>query len=381
MFWVLLLILFYSTCGYGLLLVLLGFFKRYSPPLTAAGSFPDVTLVIAAYNEEKIIAEKIENSLQLDYAEDKLEIIVFSDGSTDNTDKIVMGYAARGVKLLRIDGRRGKTHCKNEAAKIARGEIIVFSDANSIYEPDSFRRLFYHFADPAVGCVSGELRYLADKGVVKGEALYWTYEQHIKRLESAIGALTTANGAIYALRRSAWQPLPEKVTDDFAAALSARQKGFRVLYEPRAVAREYTAPSTHMEYQRRLRMVRRAAYSLLREPSLRRLLNPFKHGFFSIQLWSHKILRWLTGAILLALFVLNICLLRQGPFYILTAVCQMIFYALAFCGYLWEEKLNLKTPRAFHLPYYLLLSFTASLQGFYHALQGKTEVSWKPHRS
>lgn len=379
LFWTLMFVFWYCCCGYALLLIILCLIRRH-PVQPASEHLPAVSLIIASYNEERMIRRKIENSLRLNYPRDKLEIIVFSDGSTDRTDEIVKEYAAQGIRLFRFEGRKGKTYCNNEAVKLSNGEIIVFSDANSIYEPRAIRHLVRYFSNSAVGCVSGELRYRSEKRVVEGEAIYWNYEQFIKRLESGIGSLTTANGALYAVRRDAWDPLPEKVIDDFGTSLRIRQKGFLVLYEPEAVAWERTTKNTQAEYRRRVRMVRRAAYSLLCEPSLRDLLNPYKYGLLSIQLWSHKILRWLSGFILIVLFILNIPLILQGWVYAITMAGQLLFYTFALWGYLWEEKLKIKAPRPAHISYFFFLSCVAMLQGFYYGILGNTQVSWTPNR-
>jgi len=376
-FWIAVLLLDYIYFGYPFLLYLLSFFRR-SQIRTDETYQPTVSLIIAAYNEEAVIADKIENSLRLDYPKDKFEIIVFSDASSDRTDEIVKRYAEQGVKLLRIEGRKGKTYCQNEAAKIARGEILVFSDANSMYEPDAIRKLVRHFADERVGCVSGELRYRSDKGGVEGERAYWKYDQIIKRLESKASSLVTANGAIYAVRRNLYEPLQADVISDFAEPLTIVQKGYRVIYEPEAVAWETTAKDPKKEFRRRLRIVTRSVHSLLRDRSLLNLLNPLRYGVFSIQLWSHKVLRWLSGLFLLLIFALNIPLLGQGTVYIITMAGQGAFYLLAFWGFISEAVLNRRAPKLPHIAYYFCLSCYAMLKGVYNGLRGRTIVTWQP---
>lgn len=378
-FWFTVFLLFYVYFGYPLLLSAITLLRKKTTKVQEL-CVPAVSLIIAAYNEEAVIGDKIENSLQLDYPRDKLEIIVFSDASSDRTDEIVKNYADQGVKLLRIKGRKGKTYCQNEAVKIARGEILVFSDANSMYEPDAIRKLVRHFADERIGCVSGELRYRSDKGSVEGERTYWKYDQIIKRLESKASSLVTANGAIYAVRRNLYEPLQADVISDFAEPLTIVQKGYGVIYEPEAVAWETTAKDPRKEFQRRVRIVTRSVHSLLRDRSLLCLLNPLRYGVFSVQLWSHKVLRWLSGIFLLLIFALNIPLVGHSWIYAVTMTGQVFFYLLALWGFTSEKVLKRQAPKLPHVAYYFCLSCYAMLKGVYLGLRGRTMVTWNPNR-
>jgi len=370
-------VVFYVFAIYPLCLYVLS--RTCKMPHYKATKTFSVSLIIAAYNEEKIIASKIENSLMLDYPKHNLEIIVFSDGSTDRTDEIVKNYAPLGVKLVRIEGRKGKVFCKNEVARMARGDIIVFSDANSMYERDALKHLIKHFSNPAVGCVAGELRY-THKETVIGEGLYWKYEQWVKRLEGKLGNLTTVNGAIYAVRKDVYEPLPLDVPDDFATTLLIKLKGLKVVHEPQAVAWEETAPDVRSELQRRIRIVTQASYCLFRKPEFRRLLNPFKYGFFSLQLWSHKVLRWFTGVFLALAFLSNALLLREGLFFAITFWGQVLLYLLALWGIVQEYSLRRKTPKLVHTISYFVLSCYGMLRGLWNGLRGKTFITWTPAR-
>jgi len=376
-FWLTIFFLFYIYFGYPVLLSLIAAARRKLSK-TDDTCQPNVSLIIAAYNEEKIIKEKSENSLKLIYPKDKLEIIVFSDASTDRTDEIVKSYADQGIKLIRIEGRKGKTYCQNEAAKISQGEILVFSDANSMYEPDAIRKLVHRFADERVGCVSGELRYRSGEKSVEGERTYWKYDQTIKRLESMVSSLVTVNGAIYAVRKDLYEPLSTDDISDFVEPLKIVQKGYRVIYEPEAVAWETTAKDPEKEFRRRVRIVTRSVHSLLKDRSLLGLLNPLRYGVFSIQLWSHKVLRWLSGLFLLLIFALNIPLLGQGTVYTITMAGQGAFYLLAFWGFISEAVLNRRAPKLPHIAYYFCLSCYAMLKGVYNGLRGRTIVTWQP---
>jgi len=226
--------------------------------------------------------------------------------------------------------------------------------------------------------VSGELRYRSDKGGVEGERTYWKYDQIIKRLESKVSSLVTANGAIYAVHRNLYEPLQADVISDFAEPLTIVQKGYRVIYEPEAVAWETTAKDPKKEFRRRVRIVTRSVHSLLRDRSLLNLLNPLRYGVFSIQLWSHKVLRWLSGLFLLLIFALNIPLLEQGIVYIITMAGQGAFYLLAFWGFISEAVLNRQAPKLPHIAYYFCLSCYAMLKGVYSGLRGRTIVTWQP---
>jgi cellulose synthase/poly-beta-1,6-N-acetylglucosamine synthase-like glycosyltransferase len=196
------LLLFYTYFGHPILLFFLSLFKKNNI-VYLDGYLSSVSIIIAAYNEEKVIEDKINNTFEIDYPKDKFEIIVFSDASTDKTDEIVGRYQEKGVKLLRIEGKKGETYCQNKAVEIAKGKIIVFSDANSIYQKDAIKKLVRNFKDEQVGCVSGELKYISGKDINRdnnSEGIYWKYEKILKRLESKISSLVGANGAVYAVR-------------------------------------------------------------------------------------------------------------------------------------------------------------------------------------
>src|SRR5688572_4793909 len=265
-------------------------------PIRRSAIAPPLTLVISAYNEAPVIRNKIENALELDYPADHLEILVISDASDDGTDAIVQRYASRGVRLFRQPERRGKTAGLNAALPGARGDIIVFSDANAMYRPDALRMLVRNFADPKVGCATGEARYVPGRNVIAdvGERVYWDYEMQVKRLETALGSMVGGDGAIYAIRKSLWQPLPENAINDFLNPLQIVAAGWRAVYEPDAVCFEESAGRTGAEYRRRVRIVSRSWRAIFQAPAV---LNPFRVGFFAWCVLSHKVLRWLSGAV------------------------------------------------------------------------------------
>lgn len=382
-FWVVFSLLFYIYFAYPLLLGFLALFRKKSTGLSETHEL-SVSLIIAAYNEEAVIGKKIENALMSDYPNVKLEIIVFSDASNDRTDEIVKSYTNKGVKLLRIEGRKGKTFCQNEAIEIADGEIVVFSDANSMYEPDAIGKLVMHFADSRTGCVVGELRYRScgeeNEIAVVGEAIYWRYEQVIKRLESQVASVVGANGSIYAMRKDLFEPLRPDAVEDFVRPLKVLQRGYKVAYEPSAVAWEETASESAKEFQRRVRIVNQSVYSIIKDTALLCLLNPFRYGMFAIQLWSHKILRWLSGIFLLMLAVTNILLFDSGLIYVIALAGQGIFYLLAFWGFICENIIKRPAPKVPHFAYYFCLSCYAMLNGIGKALRGSIMVTWESSR-
>lgn len=341
--------------------------------VSRATSEPSVALIIAAYNEEEIIAKKIENSLQLTYPEDKLNIVVFSDASNDRTDEIVKAYEEDGVTLERIEGRVGKTACQNQVTKMVDEEILVFSDANSMYEPDAITELVSGF-NPGIGCVVGELRYL-ESSEVEGESVYWQYESWIKRLESQFYSLVTGNGSIYAVRAESYVPQPADAISDFTEPLSIIRHGERVAYMPGAIAWEETETSSDAELQRRIRIVTRSWCSIAR---FRNLLYPLQKTKFAYQLWSHKLLRWLSPVLLISVFVSSVGLSLTTDIVIYDAVIvgQLLFYLLGLVGWI-ADQYSIDDPVITHVPYYFLQANYGMLLGFINFLQRRNIVVWE----
>lgn len=334
---------------------------------------PSVALIIAAYNEEDVIAQKIENSLQLEYPDDKLNIIVFSDASDDRTDEIVKSYEENGVTLERIEGRVGKTACQNRVAEIVDEEILVFSDANSMYEPDAISEVVSGFS-PGVGCVVGELRY-EESSEIEGESAYWRYESWIKRLESQFYSLVTGNGSIYAVRAESYVPQPADAISDFTEPLSIVRNGERVVYLSSAVAWEETETSSDAELQRRIRIVTRSWNSVVR---YRDLLTPLQNKKFAYQLWSHKLLRWLSPMFLISVFVSNVALalVTDAVVFDVTLAGQLVFYLSALVGWL-ADRFGIDDPVITHVPFYFSQANYGMLLGLLNFLRGDTIVVWE----
>ena len=331
-FWASVAIIVYVYFGYPLILQCVSLFRHYEAPPEPA-EWPGVSLIIAAYNEEEVIEEKLDNSLDLDYLREKMEIIVASDGSTDRTDEIVERRAGDGVRLVRVEGRQGKTGAQNRAVEEATGEILVFSDANAIYDRDAIKKLVRHFGRDDVGCVEGRrVDYSPDKtATAEHELTYRDYESRIKTLESQTFSCAGATGPIYAVRRSLYVPLPLEAISDFMEPMMVMYKhGKRQVYEPAAVSREEVLPSTRKEFKRKVRITSRAIDSLLRNPGV---LNPLRTSFLAFELFSHKILRWSAPLFMVVVLVSNMLLLSV-PLYRLALVAQLCFYALACAGLL-----------------------------------------------
>jgi len=377
LFWIFVFAIVYVYFGYACLLILLAVFK--GKKLIQEKEFtPGVSLVTVAYNEEKVIRKKIENSLALDYPHDKLEIIVASDGSTDKTAEIVAEYAVKGIKLNHSIERKGKTAAQNDAVSKSRGEVIVFSDANAIYARNAIKKLVRNFDDKRVGCVCGELKYTNSSESVAGksESLYWKYEKFLKRKESQISSLLGVTGSIYAVRRALYVPLKQDIISDFVEPLKIVRNRHKVVYEPEAISFEKASADMKTEFERKTRIVTRSIRGLFNE---RELLNPFKHGIFSIQLISHKLLRWTVPLFLIGLFVSNLFLWDNGNVYRSLLIFQIVFYLSALVA--WVFELIGSQIKLFYIPYYFCMVNSAALVGWFKYLTGQKEVVWETARN
>jgi cellulose synthase/poly-beta-1,6-N-acetylglucosamine synthase-like glycosyltransferase len=329
-FWLSLAVLFYVYIGYPCLLALVSmFFKRAKLEPTHT---PSVSVLISAYNEEQNIRKKIDETLSLNYPPSEFDVVVASDGSTDKTDEIVRSIGNPRVRLVRIEGRRGKTRAQNEAVQVCHGEIIVFSDATTTYHPDALRHLAANYQDPKVGAVSGRYKYFEAKGnspTALGTITFWNYENAIKLLQSRINTITGCCGCIYSVRKNIYTNLEDDVISDLVQPLKAIEKGYLVLFEENALAYEETTQTTREEFKMRVRVATRGIRGIL---SVRDLLKPWLHAWVSFQLFSHKILRWLVAFFLLTLLLSNAFLLDRLLFRV-SFVCQIVFYLLALIAF------------------------------------------------
>lgn len=371
-FWLCGFLVVYTYAFYPALLLVLSIFRR-KPRVVDENYFPALSLLIAAYNEEAVMAEKLENCAALDYPEEKLEILIGSDGSDDRTNEIVTSRARPGVRLFAFQQRRGKAAVLNDLAAAATGEILVFSDANSMYRRDAILRLVSHFAGTEVGGVCGRLVLLSDESQIdaEGERFYWDYENYLKSLEGKIKTVFGANGAIYAIRKRFYWPLPaEKViADDFLIPLKIVERGYDVLYDKDAVACELAAPNLGAEFKRKVR-IGAGNFHGIRE--ILPLLNPAR-GFVAFALWSHKIIRWFVPFLLLAIFFTNLALLGTAAYNVLFAL-QVFFYGIAFFS--WQlDRRGVQLPLLIY-PYYFVTVNFALLLGFFKFLTGSQKPAW-----
>lgn len=338
---------------------------------------PTITLIVSAYNEAAVIAAKLANSVALDYPADRLRIVVVSDASTDQTDAIVRAAGDSRISLLRMPTRGGKTSGLNAAVAASQSEIIVFSDANAMYDREALTALVRNFGDPRVGAVIGESGYThSDAGADAHESLYWRYEGLIKRLESALGSVVGGDGAIYAIRRRLYVPMPAAALSDFVNPLQIVRAGYRCVYEPAARSVESGAGDFGREFRRKVRIVNRGWRALRLVGGL---LNPVRFGFFSLELLSHKVLRWLVPLFLLALLAANLLLLGRGAFYAVALAAQLLLYILALLGYALQGRRQL--PRILALPFYFVMVNLASARGIVEAFMGRTYTAWTTARA
>ncbi len=348
--------------------------RTRQPRLSEPAVWPSVSLVLAAYNEAGVIRAKIDNTLALDYPAERFQFIVVSDGSTDATDEIVAEYAQQGVCALRMPRNGGKTLAQNAGCRLATGDILVFSDANSMYEPQALKELVKPFADPQVGCVCGELHYANPRQAAagKGEGLYWRYERFLKRHESLLVSALGANGSIYAVRRDLFVELDADIISDFIMPVRVWRNGYRVLYEPGAIATESAGGSFQAEFRRRTRIVSRSLRGLWTE---RAVLNPWTNGYFAMQVWSHKVLRWMVPVFLAVMLAASLAL-AGAPLYRLILGVQLIFYLLALLGYLFQNRVG--RIALLYIPAYFCAINLGALVGIWNFLVGKRYQAWQP---
>jgi cellulose synthase/poly-beta-1,6-N-acetylglucosamine synthase-like glycosyltransferase len=365
----------FSYAGYPALMFALSLILKR--PVRRDDSIPRVSVIIAAYNEERDIGAKLKNTLWLDYPRDRMEIIVASDCSTDRTDDIVRGFAAQGVILRQQPERLGKTVAQNRAVKISTGEILVFSDATTMYKRDAIRKIVRNFADPEVGCVAGQLIYANSSSSAVGDGCrsYWGYEKFLKHCESQVGSLIGVSGCLYAVRRICHARLASDMIDDFVIATEIHLQGLRTVYEPEAIAVEDANRRARDEFRMRVRVIKQTLSALHR---YRHTLNPFRHKMFAFQMIAHKALRYAVPFLLIAAFIASGWGSGSVVWLRFALIGQLALYGAAIAG-LVRERRNLKLgPLA--IPYYFTLANAASLVAFWKALRGDAYVTWEPIR-
>jgi cellulose synthase/poly-beta-1,6-N-acetylglucosamine synthase-like glycosyltransferase len=374
--WIALAVVVYVYAGYPLALWTLAYCRSRS--IRKRDITPSVSLIISAFNEAPSIRKKIENSLNSDYPADLLEIIVVSDASSDDTDSIAREYAGRGVKLVRMPTRGGKTIGLNAAVPTAHGEIVVFSDANIFYQKQAIRSLVRSFGDPSVGCVTGDSRYSNqhESAASFQESSYWEYERSIRSWESAIGSTVGGDGAIFAIRKELYLPLRGDAINDFVTPLQIVSRGHRAVFEPAAVGLEASPGNFRAEFRRKRRVVNRSWRGVLSVPEV---LNPMKSGLFAWEVWSHKVLRWLVLPFVLVIALGCLLSFPLGIGYRLMALGFLASLAAALAGLFIPERF-VGVARLAHAALYFYIVNIAAVIGIATALAGKVEVVWTPER-
>lgn len=368
-FWIAVAGVFYPYGGYPLVLLLV---RRLSRRRRAvfAGELPTVSLIIPVHNESLRLQRKIANTLTLDYPADRMGVVFVSDGSTDGSAATIRAGSDPRLTLIELPERRGKAAALNAGLARASGEIVVFSDASINLAPDALRAIVRPFADPRVGCVSGEDR-IADAG---GEGLYGRYELYLRRLESDVYSIVGASGCFYAQRRALCAPFPEGMAPDFISVLRTVQQGYRAVSEPAAVGHMSSVQDPKQEFNRKVRTLLRGMTALF---AYKTLLNPLRYGVFALELWSHKVLRWTVPFCLIAAVVALLPLLDR-PFYALAFSAQAAFYLAAIVSL--SGWINLHRTAPGRIALYFSSVNAAILAAWYRYWMGVRQELWTPTR-
>ncbi|MEJ5305366.1 MAG: glycosyltransferase family 2 protein [Ignavibacteria bacterium] len=406
-FWLSFFFIFYTFIGYPLLMYFLFRFEsiRYfiripedagkvfiNPELggkiifdqrfSAKEFTPFVSMIIAAYNEEKFIEEKIKNCLELNYPSEKIEFLFVTDGSNDKTPEIVQKYSETypNVKLFHQSERQGKLKAINRVVPYAKGEILVFSDANSFYNKDAISFLVRHFQFEKIGCVAGEKRVISKDGKLEAEGLYWKYESFLKKLDSEIFSIVGAAGEIFAIRKDLFLELPENtINEDFVITMNIAAKGYRVVYEPKAYAVEEPTKSIFEEFKRRIRISTGGLQAIF---LLKNLFDIRKYKFLTFQFISHRILRWtITPLSLLLIYISNLLIFLKSDliFYKITFYFQTVFYCSALIGFL-AELVKIKINFFYLIFSFILMNFVSVIALITYPFRARTNIWQKVER-
>lgn len=378
LFWIGIFIVFYTYLGYGILLYILVKIKElFNKPkeMILPSPLPEVTLFIAAYNEEDIVASKMDNCRALDYPADKLKIVWVTDGSNDGTNELLKQYP--DVTTLFQPERRGKTAALNRGIQYVKTPYVIFTDANTMLNKEAIREIVRQFSDPKVGCVAGEKRVetATAQGATAGEGIYWKYESTLKALDYRLYSAVGAAGELFAVRTELFEQMPsDTLLDDFILSLRIAQKGYKIAYCKEAYATETASLNMKEEEKRKIRIAAGGLQSVWR---LRSLFNIFRYGILSFQYVSHRVLRWtVTPVVLFLLIPLNILLAYRGEFiYTLLLILQIAFYMMAYAGYLMERR-NLRNKLLF-IPYYFSFMNINVVRGFFYLAGYKGNGAWE----
>lgn len=380
LFWISLFIVFYTFLGYGIFLYILVRLRRmFKGPRKAPDlnqNMPSLTLVVAAYNEEYLIEEKIQNTLGLNYPADKLTLLFVTDGSTDSTPERIANYAQ--IKLMHAAGRNGKIMAIHRAMREVNSDVVVYTDANTFLNKDALLLIARHYADPTVGAVSGEKRVMQDavSDATAGEGFYWKYESTLKKWDSELYSVVGAAGELFSVRRSLYKDVePDTILDDFMISMLIAQDGYRIIYEPDAYASELSSDNIKEELKRKVRIAAGGIQSILR---LKKLILPFDHPLLWFQYISHRVLRWtITPFLMILVFVLNmvLCFVSDGLIYPLLLSGQILFYGAALAG--WVLQTRMIKVKALFVPYYFCVMNYAVIAGINRYFRGSQSAAWE----
>jgi len=378
--WICLFVVVYTFVGYGFVLFVLIRIKRlFKQPkvFQSATDLPTVSLIIAAYNEADLIAAKIENSLSLDYPKDKMQYIFVTDGSTDDTATIIGQYAE--ITLLNENIRSGKMAAIKRAIPFVKGEIMIFSDANTFLNEAAIKELVKHYQNEQVGAVAGEKRvFIPEKADASsaGEGFYWKYESLLKKWDYELYSNVGAAGELFSIRTALYQPVEsDTIIDDHMIAMRIAEQGYIIAYEPMAYAMETASANTAEELKRKIRIAAGGIQSILR---LKKAANPFNYPLLTFQYLSHRVLRWtVTPFLMVVVFVLNILIVAKHDilFYQLMLAAQILFYGLSLAGLVFEQR-NIRI-KPFFIPYYFCLMNYAVVAGMIRYARKNQSAAWE----
>ncbi|MBI9067955.1 MAG: glycosyltransferase family 2 protein [Salinivirgaceae bacterium] len=378
LFWTLIAIVFYTYIGCGIILYIMITIKRLikkNKNIPQTNYEPDVTLLIAAYNEKDFVDQKVHNTRKLDYPAEKLHQIWVTDGSDDGTPDLLRKHPE--ITVLHLPGRNGKIAAMNRGMKKVETPIVIFSDANTLLGENSIRKIVELFKNTKTGCVSGEKRiqnFEKNAAAGAGEGIYWKYESTLKKWDAELNSVVGAAGELFAIRTELFHEVePDTILDDFIISLRVAMQGYKIQYDPEAFAMEMASANVEEELKRKIRIAAGGIQSIIR---LLPLLNIFKYKLLSFQYISHRVLRWTVAPLaIVIIFVLNIFLLNSAIVYSVIFYGQFLFYAAAILGWYLEKK-EIKLKVIF-IPYYFFIMNYAVYMGFLRFIKKSQSVNWE----
>ena len=374
-FWISAAAIVYAYIGYPLCLYVLSLFRRKTVQRDEQ-LLPRVSLIIAVHNEQERVQEKIDNTLDLDYPADRLEVIFASDASTDRTEEIIQSYAQ--LKVVRSPERKGKEFAQKCAVDQAAGDILVFSDVATMLASEGLRTITASFADPTVGCVSSEDRFVDEKGQISGEGAYVKYEMFLRRLESKVYSLVGLSGSFFAARREVCCDWAVDLQSDFNTLLNSLRSGLRGVSDPNSLGWYRNIANEKKEFNRKVRTVLRGISVLMQNL---RFLNPLKYGLFAWQLFSHKLCRWLVPFFLIVALISNVFLLKAGALYASLFGIQLVFYFFAGAYFAFEfESHTHPIIQGLKMPYYFIVVNAAIFMAWIKFFKRERALFWEPSK-